>query len=93
MATDGITRLIAVTQLKAHDANEQALEGADKQRSLIRQQKMLRSTQTKLTELTRTEQQSAVTELHLKLAVFRHTLSLPAAVLLDQWLEWAAQHR
>jgi hypothetical protein len=45
-AADGIARLIAVTQMKANNANDEALEGANKQRRLIREQKSLRATQT-----------------------------------------------
>jgi Neuraminidase (sialidase) len=92
MASDGISRLIAVTQLKAANANDQALAAAQKQGELIGKQKSLHGVQSKFTELTRTQQQSAVAELQQKLAVFRTTLSHPAAALLDQWLEWAAQH-
>lgn len=39
---EGINRLIAVAQLKAANANEEALAGAEKQRELIRSQKALR---------------------------------------------------
>src|SRR5947207_1950115 len=45
-AADGIARLIAVTQMKANNANDEALEGTNKQRRLIREQKSLRATQT-----------------------------------------------
>lgn len=38
----GINRLVAVTQAKANSANEQAMQGAEQQRSLIGQQKQLR---------------------------------------------------
>jgi len=93
MPSDGISRLIAVTQLKAQNANDQAIAGANKQRELVGKQRLLRSDQRTFAEHTRTEQQIAVTELQLKLAAFRKTLSHPAAALLDQWLEWAAKHR
>jgi len=42
--SSGIERLIAVTQLKAQTANDEALQGADKQRKLVREQELLRST-------------------------------------------------
>jgi len=93
MPIDGISQLIAVTQLKAQNANDQALHGATKQRELLGKQQTLRAVQRTFSELTRMEQQSAMTELQLKLGAFRKTLSHPAAALLDQWLEWAAQHR
>ncbi len=41
--SSGIERLIAVTQLKAQTANDQALEGAEDQRKLVKQQELLRS--------------------------------------------------
>lgn len=47
-AADGIGRLIAVSTLKAGNANEDALEGANKQRDLIAQQKKLRGAQAQL---------------------------------------------
>lgn len=47
-ALDGINRLIQVTQNKAANANEQALEGADKQRKLIEEQKKIRGAQAQL---------------------------------------------
>lgn len=40
---DGIGRLIAVTRMKAANANDEALAGADKQRDLIGQQRQLRA--------------------------------------------------
>jgi len=43
MATDGINRLIAVTQLKSSNANDEAMIGADNQRKLISEQKGLRA--------------------------------------------------
>jgi len=46
--TDGISRLSAVTQIKASDANDEALAGAEKQRQLIGKQKSLKATQHKL---------------------------------------------
>ncbi len=45
MATDGISRLIAVTQLKSENANDEALAGADDQRSIIGEQKSIRAVQ------------------------------------------------
>lgn len=47
-AADGIGRLIAVTQMKADNANTEAMEGADKQRDLIAQQKKIRGAQAQL---------------------------------------------
>lgn len=41
-ATDGITQLIRVTQLKSSNANDAAVQGADHQRPLINQQTHLR---------------------------------------------------
>ena len=41
-AANGISALIQVTQLKAQFANEEALEGADKQRDLVKNQKRYR---------------------------------------------------
>jgi len=43
MATDGINRLIATTQLKSANANDEAMIGADNQRKLIGEQKSLRA--------------------------------------------------
>ena len=40
---DGISRLVSVAQLKASNANDEAQEGATKQRELVRQQKEVRS--------------------------------------------------
>ena len=40
---DGIKRLIAVTQMQAQTASDEALEGAEKQRSLVKQHELLRS--------------------------------------------------
>jgi len=40
---DGIKRLIAVTQMKAQSASDEALEGAENQRKLVKQQELLRS--------------------------------------------------
>ncbi|MCC7383654.1 MAG: hypothetical protein IT384_17570 [Deltaproteobacteria bacterium] len=45
MAANGIASLITVTQLKADNANEEALHGADKQRELIKEMKDLRAQQ------------------------------------------------
>jgi hypothetical protein len=44
-ANDGINRLIAVSTLKAADANEQALDGAAKQRDLVTKQREVRNQQ------------------------------------------------
>jgi len=41
-AMDGISYLIAVTQMKANNANDDAMAGADKQRSLVREKHSLR---------------------------------------------------
>jgi hypothetical protein len=40
--SDGIARLISVTQMKSNNANEDALNGADKQRGLLKEQKLVR---------------------------------------------------
>lgn len=45
---DGITRLIAVTQMKANNANDDALKGAEQQRGLVKQQQQLRDQQKNL---------------------------------------------
>ncbi|MCC7383655.1 MAG: hypothetical protein IT384_17575 [Deltaproteobacteria bacterium] len=45
MSANGIARLIVVTQMKADNANEEALHGADKQRGLIKEMKDLRAQQ------------------------------------------------
>jgi hypothetical protein len=42
MAADGISRLISVTQMKSNNANEEALNGADKQRALLKDMKFNR---------------------------------------------------
>ena len=42
MANDGIARLISVTQMKSNSANDDALNGADKQRGLLKEQKLVR---------------------------------------------------
>lgn len=41
-AMDGISYLVAVTQMKANDANDDALAGADKQRVLVQEKHSLR---------------------------------------------------
>jgi hypothetical protein len=51
--TDGINRLIAVTQLKADNANGDAMDGADKQRELVKKQKVLRAQQAAFDALVR----------------------------------------
>lgn len=93
MPIDGISRLIAITQTKSSNANDQIFDGADKQRQLVKKSQTVHAVQRSFGELARTEQQSAVMELQTKLTAFRKTLSGPAAALLDQWLEWAAQRR
>jgi hypothetical protein len=103
MAIDGISRLISVTQMKSNNANEQAMQAAKNQQGLIGQQKSshsvqrtiddLRSKERTFADLTRSEQQNALRELQTKLAAFRRTLSPPAVALLDQWLQWASEHR
>ena len=52
MASDGITKLIKVTQQKSTNANEEALEGAANQRSNIDKQKSLRDVQKTLDSFT-----------------------------------------
>jgi len=107
MAIDGISRLISVTQMKASNANDEALSGAAKQRDLIEQQKSLRSSQPtfgqqrrsidqqkrSIDQQTWTELAPAALELKQRLTAFQRTLSPNAAALLDKWLEWASQHR
>lgn len=41
--SSGIERLIAVTQMKAQTASDEALEGAEDQRKLVKEQELLRS--------------------------------------------------
>jgi hypothetical protein len=53
MATDGISRLIAVTQEKAGEANDEAMSGAEKQKSLLGEQKSIRSAQSNFDSLVR----------------------------------------
>jgi hypothetical protein len=43
--TAGIQSLVTVAQVRAENANEDALDGAERQRSLVRQQQRLRSNQ------------------------------------------------
>ena len=93
MATDGINRLIAVTQLQSGNANDEAMRGADGQRKLIGKQQSLRTVQRSFKELPRAEQQSALMELRMRLQGFRQSLSPGAAALLDQWVQWASEHR
>jgi hypothetical protein len=52
-ASDGIKRLITVTQMKSGNANDTAMNGADKQRKLIKAQKNLRASQRKIEMLQR----------------------------------------
>ena len=107
MSTDGISRLIAVTQLKI-GSNDEAMRGAERQRGLIEQQKSLHGAQRNLEELPRrgrhgallafdefprVDQHSALMELRTRLQIFRQSLSPAAAALLDQWVEWASEHR
>jgi len=47
-AADGISYLVAVTQMKAANANDEALQGADKQRELVKKQQQLRGSQKNL---------------------------------------------
>lgn len=47
-AADGINRLIMVTQLKTQNANDEALDGAERQRELAQKQKQLRERQKSL---------------------------------------------
>ena len=51
-AADGIKSLIVVTQMKAENANDEALAGAEKQRDLAQQQKQLRRNQATYEQLT-----------------------------------------
>ena len=53
MAADGIGRLVMVTQMKTDQANDEALHGADKQRELVKNQKLVRDRQAKLEEFVR----------------------------------------
>lgn len=48
---DGIHQLITVTQMKADAANDQALQGAERQRQLVEQQKQLRKSNAQLDTL------------------------------------------
>jgi len=50
---DGMSYLIAVTQMKANNSNDNALHGAEDQRALVKQQEMLRQRQGKFEEFTR----------------------------------------
>jgi hypothetical protein len=45
VAADGVNRLIQVQQMKANEANNDAQQGADKQRDLLKKQKELRGSQ------------------------------------------------
>ncbi|MDZ4782248.1 MAG: hypothetical protein SGJ19_18535 [Planctomycetia bacterium] len=93
MAIDGISRLIAVTQTKSNNANGAAMGIADEQRKLMGQQKSLHGGQRTFEVLPRAEQQSALMELRVRLQGFRQSLSPGAATLLDQWVQWASEHR
>ena len=46
--TSGIGALVAVTQLKASSASDDALAGAETQRSLVKKQQTLRETQARI---------------------------------------------
>jgi hypothetical protein len=48
---DGISYLVAVTQMKANNANDQALHGAEDQRALVKKQEFLRQAQAKFEEM------------------------------------------
>jgi hypothetical protein len=50
---DGLTYLVAVTQMKSNNANDQALHGAEDQRALVKQQELLRARQGKFEEMVR----------------------------------------
>jgi hypothetical protein len=52
--TDGISRLIAVTQTKSVNANDEARSAADKQRTLVMKQQRLRSAQQNIEDMQRT---------------------------------------
>lgn len=103
MPIDGISRLIAVTQMKSANANQSALDGASQQQGLIRQQKQLRGVQSQLSSsqggqayfapLKQLDQKRALDELQQRLRMLRRSLSPAAAALFDQWVEWAAEHR
>ena len=62
MASNGVSRLITVTQMKSDNANEEALHGADKQRGLIKAQKDLRGQQRALDDKLRTDKAVTGTE-------------------------------
>lgn len=51
MAHDGISRLITVTQMKTENANQNAMDGADKQRDLVRKQQSLHAAQSRLNDI------------------------------------------
>jgi hypothetical protein len=53
MALDGITYLVTVSQMKANNANDSALHGAEDQRALVKQQEALRSRQGRFEEMVR----------------------------------------
>jgi len=48
MSADGIKKLVTVALLKADEANQEAMEGADKQKSNIEEKKSLRDVQSAL---------------------------------------------
>jgi hypothetical protein len=48
---DGIRQLIQVAQIKAENANDEALLAADRQRELVREQRELRAQQRQLESL------------------------------------------
>jgi len=48
---DGISYLVAVTQMKANNANDSALHGAEDQRKLVKQQEFLRQAQSTFEEM------------------------------------------
>jgi hypothetical protein len=50
---DGIMYLVAVTQMKASNANDDALHGAEKQRELVKKQQTLRAVTQRFEELVR----------------------------------------
>src|SRR5262245_24887611 len=63
---DGISYLIAVTQMKANNANDQALHGAEDQRKLVKKQEFLRQAQTQFESLVHDKKYDANDEAAVK---------------------------
>jgi hypothetical protein len=51
MSQDGFNRLIAVAQMKVDNANQNAMDGADKQRELVRKQQELHAAKSKFEQI------------------------------------------